>query len=70
MLPTGIKMQQLLRNQTAYEEMLAWKTEGPQDSFLALVDLNAVSTELTKKIFHCESFPQSQFSLSCCLLPC
>ena len=27
---------------TAYEEMLAWKREGPQDSFLALVDLNNV----------------------------
>ena len=42
-LATGFRMQQLLQNRTAYEEMLAWKSEGPQDSFLALVDLNAVS---------------------------
>ena len=42
-LRTGFRMQRLLQNKTAYEEMLAWKSEGPQDSFLALVDLNAVS---------------------------
>ena len=38
----GITMQSLLQNESAYGEMLAWKAEGPQDSFLALVDLNAV----------------------------
>jgi len=38
----GFAMQKLLLNDTAYEEMLAWKKEGPQDSFMALVDLNAV----------------------------
>ena len=35
-------MERLLQNASAYEEMLAWKQSGPQDSFLALVDLNAV----------------------------
>ena len=38
----GHAMQKLLQNESAYGEMLAWKAEGPQDSFLALVDLNAV----------------------------
>ena len=37
-------MQRLLQNSTAYEEMLAWKSRGPQDSFIALVDINAVSS--------------------------
>lgn len=36
------RLQHLLANQTAYEEMLAWKRDGPQDKFLALVDLNVV----------------------------
>ena len=40
----GLTMQQLLQNSTAYEEMLAWKSRGPQDSFIALVDINAVSS--------------------------
>ena len=35
-------MHRLLQNETAYGAMLAWKKDGPQDSFLALVDLNAV----------------------------
>lgn len=38
----GVTMQRLLQNESAYGEMLAWKAEGPQDRFLALVDLNAV----------------------------
>ena len=37
-------MQRLLQNNTAYTEMLAWKSRGPQDSFIALVDINAVSS--------------------------
>lgn len=41
-MPVGFAMQKLLLNDTAYGEMLAWKKEGPQDSFIALVDLNAV----------------------------
>ena len=41
-MQVGMTMQRLLQNQSAYEDMLAWKEEGPQDSFLALVDLNAV----------------------------
>ena len=40
----GLTMQQLLLNSTAYEEMLAWKSKGLQDSFIALVDINAVSS--------------------------
>lgn len=36
------RVQHLLANQTAYEEMLDWKRVGPQDKFLALVDLNVV----------------------------
>ena len=38
----GFEMQRLLQNETAYEAMLSWKADGPRDSFLALVDLNAV----------------------------
>ena len=40
----GLTMQRLLQNNTAYKEMLAWKSSGPQDSFIALVDINAVSS--------------------------
>ena len=40
----GLTMQRLLQNSTAYEGMLAWKSRGPQDSFIALVDINAVSS--------------------------
>lgn len=36
------RMQHLLRNKTAYDEMLAWKEIGPQDKFLALLDLSVV----------------------------
>ena len=36
------RMQYLLRNETAYDEMLAWKATGPQDKFLALLDLSVV----------------------------
>jgi glycoprotein 3-alpha-L-fucosyltransferase len=36
------RVKYLLGNRTAYEEMLAWKRTGPQDKFLALVDLNVV----------------------------
>lgn len=36
------RMQYLLRNATAYDEMLAWKATGPQDKFLALMDLGVV----------------------------
>ena len=41
-MQVGSTMQRLLQNESAYGDMLAWKDEGPQDSFLALVDLNAV----------------------------
>ncbi len=36
------RMRYLLQNASAYEELLAWKRTGPQDSFLALLDLNVV----------------------------
>jgi glycoprotein 3-alpha-L-fucosyltransferase len=36
------RVKYLLGNRTAYEEMLAWKRTGPQDKFLALVDLGVV----------------------------
>jgi hypothetical protein len=32
----------LMQNDTAYGEMLAWKTSGPSDQFKALMDLQAV----------------------------
>lgn len=42
-VPRGAaRMQYLLRNGTAYDEMLAWKATGPQDKFLALLDLSVV----------------------------
>ena len=69
-LPTGFRMQQLLQNKTAYEEMLTWKCEGPQDSFLALVDVNAVSIYCAYKFFNVSGCSQPQFSLVCVLLPC
>ena len=40
----GLTLHRLLQNTTAYEEMIAWKNKGPQDSFIALVDINAVSS--------------------------
>lgn len=54
-LPTGFRMQQLLQNKTAYEEMLTWKSEGPQDSFLALVDVNAVSIYCAYNFSMCQA---------------
>ena len=32
-------------NDTAYDEMLAWKTDGPSDQFLALIDIGTVDPE-------------------------
>ena len=36
------RMQYLIQNATAYNEMLTWKARGPQDKFLALLDLSVV----------------------------
>ncbi|BDA42419.1 Putative fucosyltransferase-like protein [Coccomyxa sp. Obi] len=36
------RMHYLIQNATAYNEMLAWKATGPQDKFLALLDLSVV----------------------------
>lgn len=39
------RMLYLMQNNTAYDEMLAWKTDGPSDQFLALVDIGTVGPE-------------------------
>lgn len=36
------RMHYLIQNATAYNEMLEWKATGPQDKFLALLDLSVV----------------------------
>ncbi len=39
------KMKYLMSNGTAYDEMLAWKVDGPSDQFLALMDIGTVDPE-------------------------
>lgn len=34
-----------MSNDTAYDEMLAWKIDGPTDQFLALIDIGTVDPE-------------------------
>ena len=38
-------MKYLMSNDTAYDEMLAWKVDGPSDQFLALIDIGTVDPE-------------------------
>lgn len=39
------RMLYLMQNNTAYDEMLAWKVNGPSDQFLALIDIGTVDPE-------------------------
>lgn len=39
------RMLYLMQNDTAYDEMLAWKIDGPSDQFLALIDIGTVGPE-------------------------
>ncbi len=41
----AVRMKYLMANDTAYDEMLAWKVDGPSDQFLALIDIGTVHPE-------------------------